>query len=54
MAKLTAHAGFVIRTVLTIEIICAEMDYYMSASNDEYFNELSQMSGFVVNAKYPS
>jgi len=26
----------------------------MSATNDEYFNELSQMSGFVVNAKYPS
>lgn len=36
------------------EIICAEMDYYMSASSDEYFNELSQMSGFVVNAEYPS
>ena len=26
----------------------------MSASSDKYFNELSQMSGFVVNAKYPS
>ena len=43
-----------IKTVLMKEIICAETDYYMSASSDEYFNELSQMSGFVVNAEYPS
>ena len=36
------------------KIISKETDYYMSASSDKYFNELSQMSGFVVNAKYPS
>lgn len=40
--------------VYVVEQWRTEMDYYMSASNDEYFNELSQMSGFVVNAKYPS